>query len=241
MDPAHLLRTARRHLGLSQRGLADALGVPSGSLASWESGRRQPAAAVLDRALRRVGLELSLVAGTPPDDDAELIAHLRRPVAARLHELAGVELLDPVASALWVPGPASRVRVRAHRPRRPLPATPTVVVEASSLALPPYALPITLDRGRQVWVAPPGELALRQASRLRAADALLHDERGRDDAGRRGPAHRDPDERAERYRVLQTVGSRPFAPAARATGRGWRLAAPVSLAQLLREGGTLPA
>lgn len=114
MDTAHLLRTARRHVGLSQREFAAAAGVAAGTLASWESGRRQPSVRALDRALRRVNLQLSLMRSIEPAPDPRLVEHLRRPLVDRLRRslghpawteleaLAGaarVQLLEPVSLA----------------------------------------------------------------------------------------------------------------------------------------------
>jgi hypothetical protein len=84
----------------------------------------------------------------------------------------------------------------------------------------PSLVPITLVHSARVWVPPPGELAMpdEQMTWLRQADLLLHAEGARDDADRRRPPHRDPDENDEH----------------------WRLLAPASLHQQLRASGTLP-
>jgi hypothetical protein len=94
---------------------------------------------------------------------------------------------------------------------------------------------VSLDAGRQVWVAPPAELALpdHDTTRLLQAAQLLDEEAARDDAHRRRPAHRDPDERDEERRLLVTkaVTHRPDL----CDGRAWRLGGAASLAQRLRE------
>lgn len=73
---------------------------------------------------------------------------------------------------------------------------------------------------------------------LAAASRLLDDERGADAAGRRPPAHRQPDEDGEAWRLSQALryvcepdAKRPSA----LDSRAFRLGAPVSLPQWLEQ------
>jgi hypothetical protein len=106
----------------------------------------------------------------------------------------------------------------------------------------PSLVPITLVNSARVWVPPPGELAMpdEQMTRLRQADLLLHAEGARDDADRRRPPHRDPDENAEHWRLLVTKGADQVSRPDPRLSRAWRLQAPASLHQQLRASGTLP-
>ena len=58
MNAATVLRHARRHAGLSQRGLARRAGVPQSTVGRIESGAVDPAASTLDRLLRACGEQL---------------------------------------------------------------------------------------------------------------------------------------------------------------------------------------
>jgi hypothetical protein len=57
---ATLLLTARERSGLTQRGLADRLGVSQPTIAAYESGRRQPTLHTLMRMLAAAGFDLEL-------------------------------------------------------------------------------------------------------------------------------------------------------------------------------------
>jgi hypothetical protein len=73
---------------------------------------------------------------------------------------------------------------------------------------------------------------------LTAAAALLDEERSRDGAGRRPPAHRQPDEDGEAYRLSQALRYASLPGAARPSAldsRAFRLAAPASLPQWLEQ------
>jgi len=77
--PADLLMTARRNAGMTQSQLAGLANTSQSAVAAYESGRRQPTIAVLDRLLRAAGFELSLAAEPRSDvlrlvDVAPLIA-----------------------------------------------------------------------------------------------------------------------------------------------------------------------
>ena len=55
MDPQTLLREARRRAGLSLRQLAESAGTSHSTLAAYESGRKSPNVATLDRVLHAAG------------------------------------------------------------------------------------------------------------------------------------------------------------------------------------------
>jgi hypothetical protein len=95
---------------------------------------------------------------------------------------------------------------------------------------------------RTISVPVPDQLALDPRCHayrlsLRAAGRLLHEQAGRDDAGRRAAAHRDPDEGAEASRLLSTAiyGNGALERPSTGKSRAWRLEAPVSLRQWMRE------
>jgi len=62
MDAARELSAARTRAGLSQRALATRAGTSQAAVSAYESGRRQPSVAVLDRLLAATGSELTVVA-----------------------------------------------------------------------------------------------------------------------------------------------------------------------------------
>jgi transcriptional regulator with XRE-family HTH domain len=261
MEPSHVLRAARRRSGLDQRSFAAAVGVPTGTWASWESGRRRPAASALDAALAAVGLDLALVPRLQPGDSAALRRHLHLSLTQRLRLALGespalscpartpawlelgwlarrgqVVVEGQLARALWLPlGGVTRPAVSLFHARVDSPARGHVDVRVRGGAAPRPAVPFMMETGERLWVLPPGELALPDEldAQLRRADELLHAYAPLDDAARRRPAHRDPDEPDEDRRMLRTKGVRDR-PDMR-DGRGWRLGAPASLAQQLRQ------
>ena len=259
MEAAHVLRALRRHRGVEQRAFAAEVGVARSTLASWESGRRHPTAASLDRALAAAGLDLALVPRLDPADDLALRRHLQLSLTQRLRLALGespvllhatghlwremralarrgqVVLEPPLATALWLPiGPVAAPRVSVFHPRTAI-SRGRIEVRRPDGDAPRSAIPFLMEVGEKVWVLPPGELARPTATEtaLRQADLMLHAQAARDDASRRRPAHRDPDEGDEDYRLLRTksVTRRPDMR----HGRGWRLRASASLAQRLRE------
>lgn len=262
MDPAHLVRAARRQAGLSQRDLAARAGLARRTIGAVEAGRQSPSATVLDRLLEAVGLDLVLCPRDDGAEDLELRQHLLLSLTQRLRLALGesrvlqapcrtagwAELLmlsrrgkvvvePPLADALWFPtGPVSPVAVTLHSPHD---APTTVVVQVRLAEQPPSSalIPVILQIGRRVWVSPPSDLALRdeRIGRLRQADVLLHQCAARDGAGRRRPAHRDPDECDEEWRLLVTKGASGHRPDPR-DSRAWRLDASASLAQRLLMG-----
>lgn len=55
-----LIKVARLRAGMSQRQLAESLGLPQSSIARWESGAREPTVESLVQAIRACGLDLSV-------------------------------------------------------------------------------------------------------------------------------------------------------------------------------------
>jgi hypothetical protein len=149
-----------------------------------------------------------------------------------------VVLEPPVATALWLPlDRVARPRVSVFHARTRL-QSGVIDVHIQEGDAPTSVIPVQLDPlagNERVWVLPPSELALptEEQALLWQADLLLASEAPTDDAARRRPAHRDPDSSDEDYRLLRTKRVR-HRPDMR-DGRAWRLAAPASLAQQLRE------
>jgi transcriptional regulator with XRE-family HTH domain len=170
-----------------------------------------------------------------------------------LAQIGQVALVRPVAVALWLPlGQVTPLRVELRAADRDdldarVGAAEAADIEVTRLPgtadpfrrpVTPSLVPVMLSGPRRVWVPPPGELQHEdeESGRLRRADQLLQTHAPVDDAGRRRPAHRDPDEYDEEGRLLVTksMGNRPR-PDPR-DSRAWRLGAPASLAQRLRAG-----
>ncbi len=85
MDVATLLRTTRRHAGLSQRDLARRARTSAAAVCLYERGERVPRVDTLERLLTAAGATLSLDALRPPPVD----------LVARGEDLAAVlELAD---------------------------------------------------------------------------------------------------------------------------------------------------
>jgi transcriptional regulator with XRE-family HTH domain len=60
MDSASTLRAARRRAGLTQGALATRAGTSQATVSAYESGRKQPSVATLDRLLAATGTRLSV-------------------------------------------------------------------------------------------------------------------------------------------------------------------------------------
>jgi transcriptional regulator with XRE-family HTH domain len=251
MDASHILRAARRDAGLSQRAMALQAGVALRTLSGAESGRSGISAALLDQLLESVGLDVGLVPRLDAEASAELRRHLRLSLTQRLRLALG----EP--PSVHVPP-----RTRAWQHLLGLSREGRVVLEgqlATAIWLPigvveqittstvgdndhPSLVPITLVHSSRVWVRPPGELAMpdEQSALLRQADLLLHAHAALDDADRRRPPHRDPDEDDEHWRLLVSKGADQVVRPDARLSRAWRLNAPASLQQQLRASGTLP-
>jgi transcriptional regulator with XRE-family HTH domain len=236
---------------LSQRALAAAAGVGQRTVSAVESGRQGISVALLDQILGAAGLDVWLAPRLDGETAKELRRHLRLSLTQRLRlalgesssvhapprtpawaelvrvsQLGHVVLEGRLAVAIWLPLGVVE------------PVTITTVGDHDR----PSLVPITLVHGARVWVPPPGELAMpdEQTTQLRRADLLLHAEGARDDADRRRPPHRDPDEHDEHWRLLVTKGADQVERPDPRLSRAWRLQAPASLHQQLRASGTLP-
>ncbi len=74
-----LLREARQSARLTQRELADRLGVPQPAVARWEAGVREPGVRVAVRMSEELGTTANAI--WPPDLNEEAPAPLSRPRA----------------------------------------------------------------------------------------------------------------------------------------------------------------
>ncbi|MDT7544844.1 MAG: hypothetical protein QOE99_954 [Actinomycetota bacterium] len=236
---------------MSQRALASASGVARATITAVESGHRNATSAVLDRLLASVGLDVCLVPRLDDESSTALRRHLSLSLTQRLRLALGE------SPSVHVPP-----RTRAWQDLVTLSRQSRVVLEgqlATAIWLPvgivepiststvcehehPSLVPITLVHSSRVWVRPPGELAMpdEQTTLLRQADLLLHAHAALDDAERRRPPHRDPDEDDEHWRLLVTKGAGQVVRPDARLSRAWRLNAPASLQQQLRASGTLP-
>lgn len=247
-----LLRDARRREGLSIRAAALRCAVPPSTWADWESGRAAPSAVRLDVVLSALALDLQLASRVPEPPGEQVVArHLRRSLTERARSALGDQfdsatracraaprlLTGAAAVGVWVPHVVSRGPLPL-----PLPASQALV----------GLVPICLDAGDAwlppawVWVACPGALVLDRLDEqwpwLVTSARLLATEAPRDAAGRRLPAHRDPDEDREvrDLSMALTWAGRGTIPITSADSRAWRLDGPATLDQaLLRHG--LPA
>lgn len=86
MTPSALIRLARKSAGLTQKDLAQQLGISQGAVAQMERPASNPTVARLDEVLRATGRRLELTAAVhPPSVDETLLArNLRMSPAERL-------------------------------------------------------------------------------------------------------------------------------------------------------------
>lgn len=98
MDIARSLRTARQSAGLTQSALAARSGTSQATISAYESERKQPSVATLERLLSACGVALGVGAPTT----------VRRPTAEQL-ERAGRGLQDVVELAALLPTRHERV------------------------------------------------------------------------------------------------------------------------------------
>lgn len=160
---------------------------------------------------------------------------------------ARVALTGPAALGLWLPDHRAPWPVAVQVwpvPARPMPESEGVVVTVADGPFPVGCVPVAVGPASRLWCPTPLELLLDPrcaawGTELRAVLEVLHSDVGRDDAQRRPPPHRDPDERAERERVMSTHAygrvARPVPDPRRS--RAWRAGAPASARQWLREKG----
>jgi hypothetical protein len=123
------------------------------------------------------------------------------------------------------------VTVTVHRPHAELPQLAAVDVTTTPEPGAPSLVPVTVEGPVRVWVLPPAELLAGERVLLRQAADLLARFSARDHAGRRSPAHRDPDEWVEAARMLMRKGTEHLDRPLPELGRAWRLGAAASLAQ----------
>jgi hypothetical protein len=206
---------------------------------------------VLDRLLASVGLDLVLAPRLDEETSAELRRHLRLSLTQRLRLALGesASVHAPPRTQAWqdLLALSRQGRVVLEGNLATAIWLPIGVVEEVTTSLAgepdrPSLVPITLVDSCRVWVRPPGELAMpdAQTALLRQADLLLHAKAARDDADRRRPPHRDPDEDDEHWRLLVTKAADQVVRPDPRLSRAWRLNAPASLHQQLRASGTLP-
>ena len=103
MQAKHLVHEARRRAGLTQRQLADAMGLSQPTIARIEAGRTEPSFAQVAHLIRACGLELQV--GLVPADESDwsvaqpnlrldLDARVRQHQAALRFALAGRQALE---------------------------------------------------------------------------------------------------------------------------------------------------
>lgn len=241
-----LLRDVRRLRGLSVRAAAGRCDVPRATWAAWEAGTTTPTVARLDEVLRTLGYDLHLDRrrAEPAGEDA-VRRFLRRSLTTRARAALSEQLSTVVARCREAPrlltGPAAVGAWVPHVVARgplPLPAP-------SDEGLVRVRLDLDGPTRAYAFVPPPAQLILDGQAEiwpgLITAQRLLA-QGPRDMATRRLPAHRDADERRERYDLVQTLtwGARSFFPVSETDGRSWRLDAPASLDELLERQGLPP-
>lgn len=149
---ANLVAIARQRAGLSQRALAERLGVPPSTIARWESAEHSPSLDTLRAVVRTCGLDF--VIGLANLDDSysqDIIQRLALTPTERVRRLS-TDRGDPLALAMALY--SSEVRC-------------VLIGEVAAAA---QGWPITLARGEYLVVP---EDAERNLARLRAAAATL--------------------------------------------------------------------
>lgn len=107
MNVARELRVARERASLSQRALAARAGTSQSTLSAYETGRKRPSLAVLERILATTGTELTIVDAPGRRSPAD-------------HERAGRHLAKVIALAEALP---FRRAEPLHYPRLPVART----------------------------------------------------------------------------------------------------------------------
>lgn len=269
MTPAHLVRTARRIAGVSQRELAARAGVATRTVADVERGATSPNVATLERLLDAAGTELTLDRQLPPPCH-HLTKYLRFTLTQRLYLAFGgitqpnhrgpaswvqlwdlvhvgrVEVIGPAAVGVWSPLVAERptARVHPHPGKTVPPSTDELEIRTAHEPIDRACVPIAFQV-RPVRVLPPALLALTEVDpghrlALRVAAELL-DRRGSLDRGdRRAAAHRDVDPHTDEIRVMHTKSLGHQPVPPPYAGRGWQLGGPVSLSQWFERQGLRP-
>lgn len=104
MDPAALLREARRRAGLSQRDLASRVDTSQSVVARIESGRTSPTVQTLTRLLEAAGMDLRVELATAPVVDSHMLDDV-----ARIRALTPEQRLEEVAHMARFAAAATRV------------------------------------------------------------------------------------------------------------------------------------
>jgi len=91
MNAAHLLRSARRTVGLTQRQLAERAGVPQATVGRIEAGTITPRTDTLERLLRVAGQELAVTVRPGAGVDRSQIRELLRLTPRRRLQLAATD------------------------------------------------------------------------------------------------------------------------------------------------------
>jgi transcriptional regulator with XRE-family HTH domain len=101
LNTAELVGRARRHAGLSQAALADALQTTQSAVSRWEHGRDEPRRARLAQILEVCGLQASINISAIDEDEVVDRAQLRQQLAMspeqRLASVANVSRLRTTA------------------------------------------------------------------------------------------------------------------------------------------------
>ena len=249
MHAGDVLRAARRRHGLSIRAAGLRCGIPRATWAGWESGRTCPSAERLDEVLRALDLDLLLVPRqTEPPGEQAVRRHLRRSLAER----ARLALADPLQAVVaacrahprLLTGPAAvGVWVPHVVARGPLPLPPAP--DGAGLVALRLDEPYSGPAARAAVPTPDALLSAGASARwpaLATSTRLLRDQSTRDVAGRRLPAHRDPDELREMRDLMHTLtwGGYGQLPVSDLDSRAWRLDGAASLDELLQRQGFPP-
>lgn len=246
MDTADLLRDVRRRRGLSVRAAALRCDVPRATWGDWEAGRAAPTAQRLDQVLELLDFDLRLVPRlAEPAGQDEVRRHLRLSLTRRAALALGEQLArtwrasrdsprlltGPAAVGVWVP------HVVAHGPL-PLPVArrPTGWVPVHLVSEDPYLSAVCFAPTPAMLISEGLEHTWPQ---LLTAARVLADEAPRDALRRQLPPHRDPDEQREARDLdcALTWAGRGRIPITPTDSRAWRLDAPATLDDALREAG----
>jgi transcriptional regulator with XRE-family HTH domain len=158
---------------------------------------------------------------------------------------AAVSLTGTGGLCVWLPEVRAPwpLPVTVHQWPGRLPEVEGLVVTRSEDPPALGGVPVAVATRSRVWCPGPLDLSVdpacaASAGRLLTVVAVLHADMGLDDAGRRPPPHRDPDEQAELERVTGTraYGMRPPVPRL-LDSRSWRIGAPASARQVLIRAG----
>lgn len=218
MDVGHLVRSARRLRGWSQRDLAEAAGVDKSVVARWEGTKGSVELTRLRDAVAAAGADLVL--GLPAfAPNARERQYLRLSTSRRLLHALGQDravfrALDRMAwmrTIVIAPGASAGIWLPDQPAPRPLPVSlpelhsrwgrPWEDQECLQTTVGPVALdglvPVGVGERAEVWVHPPDHPLMAAdpvlGARLRGVASLLDESAARDRARRRSAAHRDSD------------------------------------------------